>query len=359
MLFFTIIYYPKKNINRGDNKIKDNANTIIIDLLKRPFEFRKSIRKFSYLSMYKGDTPTKQEVIKDINETHFKDIFKGLLDEDIYGIFLKFEKKTEIKKNWILNSNVRAKTFYYLGNQEKITATEIAKLISKHPKSVSTYLSEFKNKSWVEEPEEVGREKKYFLSELGLSYFELALFKGWFSGIITKEPVIEEIVLRLSFTELIPKEQSIYSDPERQTDYFDSFENEYIYESPPPPEFPPLYELISDILTIITSMQKKLMIEIKIPEIIEIGEDDMISINTTNDDIIALIFAAFNYMKKNKLKLHKYWEINQIKLITVDSYFDAEMQEIDEGFMTKEETEIFIKKILNKFRKKIKERRNE
>ncbi len=115
------------------------------------------------------------------------------------------------------------------------------------------------------------------------------------------------------------------------------------------------HETINKILDIVTTMVKKLNLAITLPDIRPINDDVSISVNSGDEDILALIFAAFNYLEKNKLRTGELWKISRIKIINVNSYFNADMPNIhdDEGFMTNEETETFIKKVLTNFKNKL------
>ena len=337
-----------------NKKPSSKSNEIKKDLLSRPLEFRNVIRIESLTSMF---GPEKEEVLEDIKQSYFREIVEELTDDEIYAVFLEFEKEVGIIKKWILNSEVRTLTFIELGKLGRATATEIGERINKHPKSVSTYLNEFKKKMWVGEPEQEGREKWYSLTEIGQSYFNLSMNIGWFKGIIRKELYIDETIISIYHSRLYP-ESYLYKipfvrDPTEPAHYSEGINYYFIDEGPD--VVPPFNDLINKILDIVTTMVKKLNLAITLPDIRPINDDVSISVNSGDEDILALIFAAFNYLEKNKLRTGELWKISRIKIINVNSYFNADMPNIhdDEGFMTNEETETFIKKVLTNFKNKL------
>lgn len=330
------------------------TNKILSELLRNPYEFLRIAKSKIKEKIFFRDVPTKEEVLDGIKDSQFRELFSKLTDDEIYEIYQKFETEIGIIKNWILNSNIRAKSFYYLGDQGTATASEIAKIISKHPKGVSTYMSEFKDKMWVEEPVKVGRTQRYSLSDLGLSFYKVALSKNWFSEIIKEETPIEETIIRVVYYELKPEMYLHEPKPEREPD-FTEYGEEYYYESDPP-DIWPTPNLISQILNIIKVIRKKLDLEINLPKISVLLQNDSIAVNSTDEEKLALIFAAFNYIEKGSSRTNELWHISRIKLITADSYFNPNMPDVsdDEGFMTKEETNAYIKKVLANFNDKLK-----
>ena len=305
-----------------------------------------------------------KEVINNIKNSDLGEKLKDFSDSAILELIKKFSLIIENERKWFLNSKIRASTFFYLGSSESMTATEIGELIFKHPKSVSNYIHEFKEKGWVDEPEKIGREKKYSLSEAGLSFFKLAKKQGWFNKIIIEQPKIAETIIRVKYYEVIRQDVYLTFNPHidrskiPDPDFYE-FGESYYFDCLPNEEGWPFHELILRINTIARSLLKELNLERKLPKI-KLLEKTLLSINSQNPDDLALVFASFNYLEKNKIKNRDYWSIGQIKVITPDLYFNIDMPDVDEsdGFMTVQESKRYMNDIMIKFKEKIKKKKS-
>ena len=337
-------------------------------ILEKPFEFYKIAGKLKSPSrmMFEGEkeifeiNDNKEELVKNLRESSFNEFLKGLSDMEITNFANKVAEEINRLRKWIQNSKIRENSFYYLGKSESTTATEIGKIISKHPKSVSTYLSEFKIERWVDEPIKDGREMKYSLSNIGHSYFTLALENNWFHNLYTKKISLNQTLINigayelLSEKELHPKVKIYYEKEKKEPDYTDIYEDIYFFES-----YRDYYELnnkfIKEMIPVIETIAEKFEGTRDLPKITPL-ENDLIVINTTDDLKLAVFFAAFNYSKKNRFKNKFYWDYGTIKIVKMDDYFDDNIPDINnsEGFMSEEQSKKFVKKILANYRTKIK-----
>ncbi len=330
-------------------------NAKLEEILKKPKKYWEMIQVFPF-SLLKT-----KEKINYIRNSDLEEELKEFSDDEIITFIEKVTKKIEKVRKWLINSKIRASTFYYLGSNEAITSTEIGKLISKHPKSVSNYIFEFKDKGWINEPEKVGREKKYSLSEQGFSFFYIAKKMGWFKKIIIEEPTISETIIKVAYFDLISEKHyhalnpvSIQDRSKMPEPDFYELGEDYYFVILPHETWPSLQELIIKILTIGKVLLKELNLDKNIPKI-NIVERNLISINSQDLDDLALIFASFNYMEKNKIKNRNYWSMGCIKVISPDLYFNLDMPDVhdDKGFMTIKETEKFIRNIMKNFKDKL------
>lgn len=126
---------------------------------------------------------------------------------------------------------------------------------------------------------------------------------------------------------------------------------------------PQIFELIRQIEIVGKKIVKKINLEMTLPNLSDIDDrKDLVSIDTVDKDKLAIIFAVFNYLRKNSFYVHDVSEdldllsspkINKIKFIRVDSYFDENLPDRsnEEGFLSIEETKKFISKTLSEFRK--------
>ncbi|MFX0001202.1 MAG: hypothetical protein ACFE88_13905 [Candidatus Hermodarchaeota archaeon] len=132
--------------------------------------------------------------------SEFSEIFKDSSLSDTIQISKEFYYMINSVKEWLLKSEIRLKSFYYLGTLGPSTATEIAQKIERHPKSVSIYLKDFSIKEWIKlTPDEDDRNKRYKLRKLGISYYKIAENAGWFDLIKEEEFNIEEVILKIDY----------------------------------------------------------------------------------------------------------------------------------------------------------------
>ncbi len=341
-------------------KNQKTKNQILQVLLKNPLEFWEVINKIDYISL---EDFSNKELIDKIKDSTFNDLFQGLSNDDINDINEIFEKEVKTIKDWILNSKIRIKTFYYIGKLGPITASEIAVKIDKHPKSVSTYINELCNvKGWIElcPPDKDRRAKRYNLKEIGSSYYNLGDTKGWFNFIRAEELSIESTILKIYYIDwgIIDLDDETGRPTEK-------------IEEVPYKSFPEIDALIMNIEEIADKIIKKLKVNITLPNLGEfeyqgvIYRHNLISIDSVDEDELAIIFASINYLKDNPFYApawnkkvsdgDSYFipEISNIKLITTNSFFDENFPYgEDEGFLSEEETKKFISKTLSNFRKK-------
>lgn len=338
---------------------------ILRKILEKPYEFYEIVRKPESHMMFIEDpeeiNENQEQLVESLKNSPFNEFFEDLSDTEIFNLANEVVDKINRLKKWIQNSKIRENSFYYLGELEPATATEIGKIISKHPKSISTYLSEFKIKKWVDEPVKEGREMKYSLSDIGLSFFKLALKNSWFQNIITEKISLEQTLITIMAYELLPEKEfqfqvsvSYYEKKKKEPDYIDIYDTHYFFIN-----YHDYYEInykfIKEMIPVIETIAEKFEGTRYLPEIWPL-ENYLIAINTTDDSQLALIFAAFNYSKKNRFQNKFYWDYSTIKVIYVDDYFDDDLPDINnsEGFMSEEQSKKFVKKVLANYRAKIK-----
>lgn len=339
-------------------------NKVSIKILEKPYEFYKIVRKPKPQMMFSYDPEEingdQEHLIESLKNSPFNEFFENLKDIEIINLVNEVLEEINRLKKWIQNSKIRENSFYYLGKLETATATEIGKIISKHPKSISTYLSEFKTKNWVDNPVEEGRERNYSLSDIGFSFFKLATKNGWFRNIITQKISLEQTLITIEAYELLPeinldpKVRDYYNKNKREPDYTDilGMPHFFIYYR----DYYELnYKFIEKMTPIIETIVEKFEGTRYFPKITPL-ENNLIAINSTDDLKLAPIFAAFNYSKKNRFKNGFYWDYSTIKIIDVDDYFDESLPDINnsEGFMSEEQSREIAKKILANYRTKIK-----
>lgn len=128
---------------KSQNSNNNQKERILNIFLQNPFDFWEIIERSRHVS--------RKKLIENIKNSIFREYFQSISDNDIIHIKKMFEKEIRIIHDWIQNSDIRVKTFYYIGKRGPITASEIGNIIEKHPKSVSTYINEFFNeKGWIE-----------------------------------------------------------------------------------------------------------------------------------------------------------------------------------------------------------------
>ena len=344
-----------------NQETKKEKAQILQALLKNPYEFWEVINKIDYIFL---EDFSNKGLIDKIKDSTFKDLFQGLSNDEINDINETFEKEVKTIKDWILNSKIRIKTYYYIGKLGPITASEIGVKIDKHPKSVSTYINELYNvKGWIElcPPDKDRRTKRYNLTEIGSSYYNLGDKKGWFNFIREEELSIESTILKICYIdwEIIDLDDETGRPTER-------------IEEVPYKFFPEIDALIMNIEKIADKIIKKLKVNITLQNLGGFEyqgvpyRHNLISIDSIDEDELAIIFASVNYLKNNPFYAPA-WnkkvldgdsffipEISNIKLITTNSFFDENFPYgEDEGFLSEEETKKFISKTLSNFRKKI------
>lgn len=332
-----------------------NNKKVLEKILKRPYQFREAVNPSPKSNLFKeiNQKSERENIINNITDSPFGDLVKGLAENEIYEIYQGFERKIEKVKDWLLNSEIRAITFYYLGELGNPTATEIADKSSNNPKSISTYIYEFRDKNWVNEPEKEGRKKKYSLSEKGQSFYNLARDQDWFRNIIKKKPILEETIIKLKHAILRSEENLLnYERYVNKEPALRDYGKNFYFESEHPEIWTSVQDLIDKISDISKALANKLGIDLKLPKI-QFIRPDMLSIASTDREKLAFIFAAFNKLEKNKIRNKELWEISRIRIITAESFFDYDMPSISKGFMSSEETEAYKKKIMNEFYKKI------
>jgi len=329
---------------------KSNSNQILQELLRCPYEFWKVL--------HKKENGSRKNIAEKVRNSFFRKLFQNLSNEDIMNIYKNFEKEIKIIRDWILNSNNRAKTFYYFGKLGSITASEIADEIDKHAKSVSIYIKEFSDIDWLElVQDDDKRTKRYTLSEIGLSYYNLAEKRIWFDFIREDDLPIEQTVLKIDYILVT------VLDDDKTLDWFE--------DSIPYKEFPEIEILINEIEKIANKMIKKLNLKIKVPNLRELnlgfeGCRNLLYINSIDEVELAIIFASFNYIRKNICFISNLYGpdeegptktmpfISKIKSIKINDYFDEDLSyfEDDQDFLSEEETKNFISKTLKNFKYK-------
>lgn len=256
----------------------------------------------------------------------------------------------KIIRDWLLNSEIRKLSFYFLGKKGAATSSELSEIIKRHPKSISIYVQEFSDRKWVEViPDEDARKKRYTLSEIGTSYFK------YFEPTLESNKEISVSIESCIF-EIVWFYPMIF---EGVYDLMDVVERAMIPESA---DF-----LISEIKEISKKILKELDVNLEIPEIRQIGLDStLLSVNSIDNFDLALIFMSFNFLYKNAPRvIHSdsfslIPKIQRIKILNVESYFDFKMPFIDsqEGFLNPKKTDEYISKILVFFKDKINELKN-
>jgi len=314
--------------------------TIIKELLNQPSEF---IKVLPYISPSK--VKDREEITKKaINNSVFRDTFKDLPAETIWEIREEFLKEIDIIEEWLGNSDIRIRTYYRLGKVDSATSSEIAELLKKHPKSVSTYINEFINKEWIEQIEDDdARKKRYILTSKGKSFYDLAVSKRWFQELFDEELSIEETIITF-----------YYNRPYTLSQW------EETWAELEPPEYPRPSFLINEIKKFTIKFIEKLKIDIKVPAIQAIGDIDyQISVDTINEDELALIFATFNYLSENKEIKRIEPVIRSLRVISAIDYLDfldpEDWTKKRGEDLSKEETQVFIKRCLTNLKAKIKE----
>ncbi len=319
------------------NKKKD----ILQDLLKNPNEFLKAIGKIEGFK--------KEELFSIIEKSFYRDILQDFSIDEKFEIYQNFKHEINLMRDFILNSEIRTKTFYQLGQNEIVTVSEIAKIINKHPKSVSIYINDFHKRKWIEiVPDSDERKKVFAFTEQGLSYFKLAKKLGWFKK-QKKMDSFEELILEISWHSFIINQIDV--------GLSDEISGEYDSEE--------ISICIDEIDQIAKKIAEKFNISLELELRFPIGErEDLVSISSIDEAVIAIYFTAFNYYNKNENRWayenddEDTWsftaDIKKIRLISLDSYLDFDMPPLDSenGFLSEEETKAFIKKTLSNFREK-------
>lgn len=311
--------------------IKNQQKPILIELLSQPSEF---IKVLPHPSMIKD----KEEITrKAIVNSSFRDLFKDFKAETIWEIKKEFLKEIDIIEEWLENSDVRIRTFYKLGKVDSATSSEIAELLKKHPKSISTYINEFINKEWIEQIEDDdARKKRYSLTSKGKSYYDLAVSKRWFQELFDDELSIEETIITF-----------FYNRPFSLSQWEDT------WAGLEPDCYPRVSFLINDIKKFMSKFIEKLKIDIRVPNLQAIGDfDSRISVDTVNEDELGLIFTAFNYLSENKEKKGIEPVISSLRVISAIDYLELNQRGVA---LRKEEKQDFIKRCLTNLKVKIRE----
>jgi len=269
----------------------------------------------------------------------------GASDSEILSIVRRFRSEIKRIREWLLNSDIRAKTFYYLAILNSATASEIADKINKHPKSVSIYISEFfEEKNWIKlVPDEDSRKKRYQALDVLKSVYKIAIDEDWLDFIEEGRENIEKTVLKIDYSIGISQ----------RTAEFETIDGEKTYKV-----FPDIYILIRKLNTIANKIVKKLGLNIKIPSIVPVGnKNNILEVGTIGVEELAILFGSMNYLDRNMFDFrgNTYGPgIIQIKFIPVEDYFreDIIFSHQEKGFLPIDETKGFISTILRNFRKK-------
>lgn len=324
-------------------------NEIVEKLLKKGKDFDEYISSWRkenrpLISMFEGtgdDAFEQKDIIECLKESPFKETFEKLSNEDINATYLEYENKKRQMKKWLINSEVRARTFWLLGQHHPCSVKEIEEMMGRKDRNIYKALDQFEDKNLVKkvgDPQD-RRVNLCHLTEIGDYFYSSAEKSHWFHDMFERQREIENTIIEIEYLYTI-WDHDIKGEPIEDVM---SYPDEY---------FPDIGSIIKEIKMLGFKFISNLNLEMQLPELT--GQGKLIRINSTDEDKLAIIFASFNYLEKLRSGTD-YPSIHRIKIIKTEDLFNAGMPDImdNKGFMSGTETQDLVAKIMKKFKKKL------